>query len=101
MIDTPSRRKLAEAPDGKGCADTGVEGIAQCILFLHSDLPWEWPPTRISFVTLLCNIGTFGVAARRAAERYRAAGEFAVWPFFRQADYESKLANPKLLRGAI
>jgi hypothetical protein len=76
------------------------EAVARCILFLHSDLSWEWPSTRISLVTLLCNIGTFGVARRRADERYRAAGEFAVWPFFRRADYEAALANPKLLHRA-
>src|SRR5690242_5306894 len=46
------------------------EAVARCILFLHSDLSWEWPPTRISLVTLLCNIGTFGAAGRRAGERY-------------------------------
>lgn len=79
------------------------EVIARCILFLHSDLPWEWP-TRSFGATLLfaaASTCTLGLLRRREERKYRGAGEFAVWPFFRRADYETALRTPKLLHRAI
>ena len=79
------------------------EAVARCILFLHSDLPWEWP-TR-SFAEGLqfaaANICTLGLFGLREERRYRAAGDFSVWPFFRRPDYEAALRAPRLLNRAI
>jgi hypothetical protein len=83
-------------------ADT-KEAVARCILFLHSELPWEWP-TRGFPASLLFFAGsvcTLGLLARWDRRRYRAAGEFVVWPFFRRPDYEAALRDPKLLRRAV
>ena len=83
-------------------ADT-KEAVARCILFLHSDLPWEWPTRSFSEILLFAVAGlcTFGLLARRDRRRYRAAGDFAVWPFFRRSDYEAALRAPRLLNRAV
>ena len=47
------------------------------------------------------NVCTLGLLTPRDQRRYRAAGEFAVWPFFRRSDYEAALRTPKLLNRAV
>ena len=83
-------------------ADT-KEAVARCILFLHSDLPWEWPTRSFAQMLLFAvtNLCTLGLLTRRDERRYRDAGEFSVWPFFRRSDYEAALLTPKLLHRAV
>lgn len=74
--------------------------VVRWVLFLHTDLPYEWPiATAIQNVARqLVTVLSLGAAARFWAGRLRACGEVEVWPFIRGADYRAALRRPKLLR---
>lgn len=78
--------------------------VAQFILFLHSDLEYEWPQPPSDgflkpFARALRRLLSFAPNPRRVDDEWKAAGDFDVWPFIRRKDYEEALSNPKLLRG--
>jgi hypothetical protein len=64
--------------------------LKRCVAFLRSDLEYEWPdykwidPKRIL-------LGLLGQRRKveRDFERFKAAGDFEVWPFFRVSDREN------------
>lgn len=62
--------------------------LARCILFLKTDLEYEWtsysPKPRI--LTGLLSVLTLGVANRIMARRWRRQGDSSVWPFLREVD---------------
>lgn len=73
------------------------------VVFLHSDLPYEWPvtsPTQ-ALARHIVSLLTMGVAARLWAQRLGAAGDVAVWPFMRADDFRAALRRPRLLRGRV
>src|SRR5689334_15643261 len=41
-----------------------LEAVARCILFLDTDLPYEWPPRRASVRSILLTLLTFGAWMR-------------------------------------
>ncbi len=63
---------------------------ARWVLFLKSDLPYEWPFERRGVVGspiwVFLNIFTFGFFARGAQRRFARSGDIAVWPFVRRSD---------------
>jgi hypothetical protein len=73
--------------------------IARWVLFLKTDLPYEWPiPTLWQKLGLFtANLLTLGIAGRIFARRFRAEGDSDVWPFLRRYDYEVALQNPVYL----
>jgi len=77
--------------------------IARWVLFLKTDLPYEWPvPTAWQALSLFAaNLVTLGVAGRIMARRFRAKGDSDVWPFIRRSDYESALNNPVYLNAHL
>jgi len=76
-----------------------IDAVARCILFLDSDLPYEWPARRPTLRTILWTLITFGAWLRRDRLRWEASGAYHVWPFFREVNYQQALANPRRLRG--
>jgi hypothetical protein len=64
--------------------------LKRCVAFLRSDLEYEWPdykwidPKRIL-------LGLLGQRRKveRDFERFKAADDFEVWPFFRVSDREN------------
>lgn len=76
--------------------------VARWLMFLYSDKEYIWP-----------NIGTPGFRqtpswfcrtfkfARRRFERFRAAGDYSVWPFGCREDFEDARRQPVLLSGRI
>jgi hypothetical protein len=91
--------------DEHALADEGRRAVARWVVFLHSDLEYEWPVR--SFISLsscllrLCTLGLAGVILTPINERrLRRTGSWDLWPFFREADYESARARPRLLNGA-
>jgi hypothetical protein len=76
---------------------------ARWILFLKTDLPYEWPVIRRHFMgnvaRLLTNLVTLGHVARRTQRRFEQKGDVRIWPFIRRADYEAAVADPTYLRG--
>jgi len=73
--------------------------VARWILFLKSDLEYEWPPIRgiYGFPYYLLIILTFGLILPFVKRYLRKAGDEEVWPFLRRTDYDSALANPPYL----
>lgn len=78
--------------------------VSRFILFLHSDLEYEWPRHPFdgaigAIVRLLSYVLSFGIIPRYVNKRWMASGDFDVWPFIRRKDYDEALNNPKLFRG--
>lgn len=74
---------------------------ARWVLFLKSDLAYEWPVSRRGLVCSLAwvvlNLLTAGFLARSAQRRFAQSGDVAVWPFVRRSDYEAALTGPPYL----
>jgi hypothetical protein len=91
--------------DKHALTDEGRRAVARWILFLQSDLEYEWPiRSMISLSGCLLRICTLGLAGLVLGpineRRLRRIGSWELWPFFREADYQSATANPRLLGGA-
>lgn len=82
----------------------GVEMYNRCLLFLGSDLEFEWPDAgrqfqQVRFGRVFGEL-TLGLTylvddfldkrSEAFMDNYRKAGEFEVWPFIRKSDYESE-----------
>ena len=76
-----------------------LDAVARCILFLDSDLPYEWPARRPRLMSILWTLLTFGTWLRKDRRRWEASGPYHVWPFYRESDYQRALANPRRLSG--
>ena len=80
--------------------DEERDTVSRWILFLHSEIPYAWPPPFFG-ITLLKYLFrylvTFGAAARERQKVLDEAGDPEVWPFVSRADYEHALQHPKLL----
>lgn len=82
--------------------------IAHSILFLHSNREYEWPYIQTivsgSIRDLLCEILTLGYTWRarnrklqQAFEEHKKLGDYHVWPFFRNSDYQEQLQKQPFL----
>ena len=73
--------------------------VARWVLFLKTDLPYEWPELRGMwfFALALANLLTLGLANRLYANWFKQRGDVDVWPFIRQADYAAALERPVYL----
>jgi hypothetical protein len=76
---------------------------ARWVLFLKTDLAYEWPVARCNVLRavgwVLANLVTAGQAARRARHEFEKHGDISVWPFIRRSDYETALTTPPYLGG--
>ena len=77
--------------------------VARWVLFLKTDLPYEWPVSNIKqgLLRFTANILTLGAANKSYANKYQACGDIEVWPFLRRADYELALQKPVYLNNAL
>ncbi len=76
----------------------GKAAVARCVLFLQTDLEYEYPVMpRVKllglFLANLCTLGLVGYVLRRRSP----VEEF--WPFFRRDDLEVAKGTPRLLAG--
>lgn len=90
-----------------------IKDIATFILFLHSDLEYEWPyldPTnpliRFSFKDLLLSVLTFGKHYRNKMDERKQqqnefinAGDYNFWPFINKEQYQQQLKNQPFFTG--
>jgi hypothetical protein len=76
--------------------------MARFILFLKSDLEYEWPCRTLwqELLWMAAGILTLGLAGRLYRHWMSAHGEVRVWPFLRQKDFEQAVRNPCYLAGA-
>lgn len=71
----------------------------RCIVFLHSDVEYEWPPRRSRIVDYLRRMADDITGRRYGWWPIKTDGDLGVWPFFRRDDYEEALRSPVLFRG--
>ncbi|MEM6678103.1 MAG: hypothetical protein AAF675_09545 [Pseudomonadota bacterium] len=78
------------------------------IVFLHSQLLYEWPDiylpgvdpaSRIQDSFLKRLFSLHQDLTKEQTDRFLATGHYPVWPFFRVSDYKRSLSSPRLLRG--
>lgn len=64
--------------------------VARLILFLKSDLEYEWAPPSLGreILWMVAGLLTLGLARRLYRRRLARQGEVRVWPFLRQEDFE-------------
>lgn len=75
----------------------GRNVVARYVLFLYSDLEYEWPvQSRGRFWARVLTLGAWGLLKPLPA----CGGDKDVWPFFRRSDLERVVARPRLLGGA-
>ena len=71
--------------------------VALCILFLYSDIEYEWPLE--SSGGCLLSLLTLGWYGRRGKKRWNqqleASGNLSIWPFLRLEDLEAAKRTPK------
>ena len=94
-------------------SDDQNKEIARFILFLHSDLEYDWtyvdltnPVIRFSFTDILKSIITLGQHYRdlnlqreEEFELMKKTGDFELWPFKTRTEYEQKLTRQPFLKG--
>jgi hypothetical protein len=76
--------------------------VARLILFLKSDLEYEWPRHKgwEELLWLAAGLLTLGLAGRFYLRRFGRWGDVGVWPFLRQEDFERALRHPCYFVGA-
>jgi hypothetical protein len=103
------RHHKLEGPDQLSTESLKV--IARCILFLHTELEYEWakfdgknPIFSYSLLDFLISLLTLGQNFRNKRkaklieyEAFKNAGDFDYWPFFRRVDYENQLTRQPFL----
>jgi hypothetical protein len=69
------------------------ECFKRFILFLSTDLEYEWPypyPTFKYRFKRLCTLLTFGFLSCIREQQYEDYGDFEVWPFLRKEDFKKE-----------
>jgi hypothetical protein len=98
---------------GHKLTEEQLRDIARYILFLHSDLEYEWdyiditdPIIKFSFKDLLLAVLTLGQNVRKEIRRreqqimqMEGKGDVEVFPFYRRKDYELQLRKQPFLAG--
>jgi hypothetical protein len=97
-----------------GLTRAGRREIARWVLFLHSEVEYEWPwfnwyrgARRRGSGRALLNLLMMGwLEARMAREEagmaaFQRTGDFAVWPFFRPPDFEAARRQPRFCVGRV
>jgi hypothetical protein len=77
--------------------------VARWILFLKSDLTYEWPRLLgyFRFPWYFLNVLSLGLLGFFVRRRLLHGGNLDVWPFYRESDYEVALARPPYFARAL
>ena len=65
----------------------------RCVLFLKSDLEFQWPPPQLKLRYGFLRLLGLGRALKRREEKEASIGEKQFWPFLNQDDYEKWLTK--------
>lgn len=80
--------------------DEGLALFERCLLFLKTDLEFQWPVPKIGLRYVLIRLLGFGWLLKRRDQQEMSIGDVEVWPFLRKTDYEEALSNHALPRDA-
>ena len=87
---------------GKRRLDRGArDEVARWIMFLETDLPYEWPvlPVWLRILLVPLHLLTFGGTSHLVRRYVSRGGDPDVWPFRRRDDYERVLRQPPYFHG--
>lgn len=75
--------------------------LARCVMFLKTDLPYEWPTLsrRDAVALFFKNLVSLGKARKDYLDALSAAGDREVWPFLRMADFAAAKREPRYCVG--
>jgi hypothetical protein len=65
--------------------------LRRCILFLRSDLEFQWPLPKLTFFSGILRGFGFGRLLEGREQEEMSVGDMEVWPFLRKADYSTLL----------
>jgi len=68
--------------------DEGRVVIGRCLLFLRSDLEFQWPATKLRLFYPLLRLIGLGRMANSRVSKEMSVGDVDVWPFLKKAQYE-------------
>jgi len=71
--------------------DEGRAIVGRCLLFLKSDLEFQWPATKLRLWYPLLRLIGLGRIVNRKVEKEMSIGDVDVWPFLKKAQYEQML----------
>ena len=77
--------------------------VSRWILYLKTDLEYEWPRLSLiwSILFLVGNLFSVGLLGFGYRRYLRLCGDWEVWPFQRRSDYEAALEQPPYLGGTL
>jgi hypothetical protein len=70
----------------------------RCLLFLNTDLEFQWPLPKIGLRYVGIRLLGFGWLLDRLDKKEMSVGDIEVWPFLKKTDYEeaqTRYANPR------
>jgi hypothetical protein len=67
--------------------------VERCLLFLKSDLEFQWPPPKFRLRYGILRLLGLGRIVKGWEEKEMSIGDPEVWPFLERADYETALSN--------
>src|SRR6266852_4943337 len=62
--------------------------LERCLLFLSSDVEFQWPPPKFRLWYGILRLLGFGRTLKQREEEEMSIGDVDVWPFLRKAEYE-------------
>ncbi len=65
----------------------------RCVLFLNSDLEFQWPLPKFGLRYGIVRLLGFGWLLKRRDQKDMGLGDTEVWPFLKRTDYEEALKN--------
>ncbi len=68
--------------------EEGRAVFERCILFLRSDLEFQWPATKLRLWYPLLRLIGLGRIVSQKVEKEMSVGDVDVWPFLKKAEYE-------------
>jgi len=73
--------------------DEGRALAERCILFLRSDLEFQWPPPKFRLRYGILRLLGLGRMVKRWEEEDMSMGDVEVWPFLKEAEYEDHISK--------
>jgi len=68
--------------------DEGRAIVGRSLLFLKSDLEFQWPATKLRLWYPLLRLIGLGRIVNRKVEKEMSSGDVDVWPFLKKAHYD-------------
>lgn len=108
LYDDTREHKLIR---GNQLSQESLQIIARCILFLHSDIEYQWPYFDTNNPVFKFSLIDFVIAILSAGHTYRnkrleqensfnefkKLGDYDYWPFFKKSDYIQQLSKQPFL----